>query len=152
MRPSILVQLLGFHLIFDFRSVFPNKYEVLVYHSHEFLYVHLIHHESFDIPYLDAGYESFGFSVDSLSFPKFIITFRIFYPLSGHPDQNNTGDSGRAGSTPAFATSVQMMDTSVPIRVHNLAYKAVKNMRVKNVTVLMDTHKTNAGAKRNNIM
>jgi len=45
-----------------------------------------------------------------------------------------------------------MMDTSVPIRVHNLAYKAVKNMRVKNVTVLMDTHKANAGAKRNNIM
>jgi len=45
-----------------------------------------------------------------------------------------------------------MMDTSVPIRVHNLADKAVKNMRVKNVTVLMDTHKTNAGAKRNNIM
>ena len=38
---------------------------------------------------------------------------------------------------------------SVPIRVHNLAYKAVKNMRVKNVTVLMDTHKANAGAKRN---
>ena len=35
------------------------KYEVLIYHSHEFLYVHLIHHESFDIPYLDAGYESF---------------------------------------------------------------------------------------------
>ena len=57
--------------------------------------------------------------------------------------------NGRAGSTPAFATSVQMMDTSVPIQVHNLAYKAVKNMRVKNVTVLMDTHKANAGAKRN---
>ena len=33
------------------------KYEVLVYHSHEFLYVHLIHHESFGIPYLDAGDE-----------------------------------------------------------------------------------------------
>lgn len=60
--------------------------------------------------------------------------------------------NGRAGSTPAFATSVQMMDTSVPIRVHNLADKAVKNLRVKNVTVLMDTHKANAGAKRNNIM
>ena len=57
-----------------------------------------------------------------------------------------------AGSIPALATSVQMMDASVPIRVHNLAYKAVKNMRVKNVTVLMDTHKANAGAKRNNIM
>lgn len=41
---------------------------------------------------------------------------------------------------------------SVPKRVHNLAYKAVKNMRVKNVTVLMDTHKTNAGTKRNDIM
>ena len=41
---------------------------------------------------------------------------------------------------------------SVPIRVHNLAYKAVKNMRVKNVTVLMDTHKANAGTKRNDIM
>lgn len=57
-----------------------------------------------------------------------------------------------AGSIPALATSVQMMDANVPIRVHNLAYKAVKNMRVKNVTVLMDTHKANAGAKRNNIM
>lgn len=56
-----------------------------------------------------------------------------------------------AGSIPALATSVQIMDASVPIRVHNLAYKAVKNMRVKNVTVLMDTHKANAGAKRNNL-
>ena len=54
-----------------------------------------------------------------------------------------------AGSIPALATSVQMMDASVPIRVHNLADKAVKNLRVKNVTVLMDTHKANAGAKRN---
>ena len=60
--------------------------------------------------------------------------------------------NGRAGSTPAFATSVQIKDASVPIRVHNLADKAVKNLRVKNVTVLMDTHKANAGAKRNNIM
>ena len=54
-----------------------------------------------------------------------------------------------AGSIPALATSVQMMDASVPIRVHNLADKAVKNLRVKNVIVLMDTHKANAGAKRN---
>jgi hypothetical protein len=45
-----------------------------------------------------------------------------------------------------------MMDMSVPIRVHDLADKAVKNLQVKNVTVLMDTHKANAGAKRNNIM
>lgn len=41
---------------------------------------------------------------------------------------------------------------SVPIQVHNLADKAVKNLRVKNVTVLMDTHKANAGAKQNDIM
>lgn len=41
---------------------------------------------------------------------------------------------------------------SVPIRVYNLADKAVKNLQVKNVTVLMDIHKANAGAKRNNIM
>jgi len=45
-----------------------------------------------------------------------------------------------------------MMDTSVPIRVHDLADKAVKNLQVKNVTVLMDTHKVNAGTKRNDIM
>lgn len=60
--------------------------------------------------------------------------------------------NGRAGSTPAFATSVQMMDTSVPIRVHDLADKAVKNLQVKNVTVLMDTHKANAGTKLNDIV
>jgi len=40
-----------------------NPDQVLVYHSHEFLYVHLIHHESFGIPYLDAGDESFALSL-----------------------------------------------------------------------------------------
>lgn len=33
-----------------------------------------------------------------------------------------------AGSIPALATSVQMMDASVPKRVHNLADKTVKNL------------------------
>lgn len=41
---------------------------------------------------------------------------------------------------------------SVPKRVHSFTDKAVKNLQVKNVTVLMDTHKANAGAKRNDIM
>lgn len=57
-----------------------------------------------------------------------------------------------AGSIPALATSVQIMDTSVLKWVHNLADKTVKNLWVKNVTVLMDTHKANAGTKRNDIM
>lgn len=57
-----------------------------------------------------------------------------------------------AGSIPALATSVQIMDASVLKWVHNLADKTVKNLWVKNVTVLMDTHKANAGTKRNDIM
>lgn len=36
--------------------------------------------------------------------------------------------NGLAGSIPALATSVQIMDASVPIRVHNLADKTVKNL------------------------
>ena len=36
--------------------------------------------------------------------------------------------NGLAGSIPALATSIQMMDASVLIRVHNLADKTVKNL------------------------
>ena len=59
------------------------KYEVLVYHSHEFLYVHLIHHESFGIPYLDAGDESFGFQ-------WIVFRFEVHYYFSDIFPSGNT--------------------------------------------------------------
>ena len=47
-----------------------------------------------------------------------------------------------------FPLSLQMYQNEYTI----LQTKLSKNLRVENVTVLMDTYKANAGAKRNDIM